>query len=151
MFNNPTENPLDPTLLAHFEESLGESLPTEYRRFLLEVSNGGVNDGALNRWEEGQALVFFVYGIDHPNKYLDLAKNLRAVGSDIVPGFLPFAEDKGGNRYCISSRDQDDGSIWFWDHELSGLYGDDPSPDSLIRIADSFESFRAGNYDPVSL
>lgn len=57
----------------------------------------------------------------------------------ILPDWLmPFAVDLGGTLYCFSSREDELGSIYFWDHEYE--YGED-SGEHISYLAESLLTF----------
>jgi hypothetical protein len=56
---------------------------------------------------------------------------VQRLGSRLRSDVVPIADAAGGNLVCMSSQD---GSIWFWDHELEDA-------DPLSRIADSLDAF----------
>jgi SMI1 / KNR4 family (SUKH-1) len=59
------------------------------------------------------------------------------VGDVLPPGALPFAEDWGGNFYCLMLSGPRAGQVVFWDHERDG--GDH----QVEPVAGSIEAFYA--------
>lgn len=61
---------------------------------------------------------------------------------DRVPGWLlPVAQDAYGNLFAISLREQDRGSVWFWDHEEEADEGEPASEDNIERRAPDWQTF----------
>jgi len=53
---------------------------------------------------------------------------------DRVPAWLlSVADDEYGNLYCLSLRDADVGSVWFWDHEGKADDDEPPTDANLTR------------------
>ena len=110
-------------LLLEFEDTIGGKLPEEYRNHLVH------NEGKL----PSPAIVEFL-GIDgHTNAVivrslfrLDStdADNIKqnyvfyVVSGRIEKGYIPIAEDVGGNVLCIGMNADNRGKLFFWDHEL---------------------------------
>jgi hypothetical protein len=51
------------------------------------------------------------------------------------------AHAPGGNLICLSLREEDRGTVWFWDHEQEAEEGDPPREDNLTMVAESFDEF----------
>lgn len=122
-----TEKQLTEEEVQEFENSQGISLPDSYRKHILE-NNGGV---LLDTYFEGNGISFF-----YPIKYGDdtLEECIEDL-SDVLPeNFLPFAQDSGGNTFCI---DLSDGKIYLWlvQEEIE---------DSIVLLASSFNEFING-------
>jgi hypothetical protein len=54
---------------------------------------------------------------------------------------LPIAVDDGGNLYLLSLRSKDYSTIYFWDHELEGDEGEEPTEENLTYLSHSFSNF----------
>ena len=54
---------------------------------------------------------------------------MNRMGTAMTVGYVrsePPADDEYGNLFCVSLRDSDHGSVWFWDHEQEA--GDNQPP-----------------------
>ena len=123
-----------------FETSLGESLPVEYRSFLLK-SNGGVPDPSWFPTNEGyDDDISHFLAINSANQAADMSAQREYYRRWIAPRFLPIAICGGGDVLCICLSGDDRGSIHYWNHEL-GWYDDEPSEKSLSRLADRLSDF----------
>jgi hypothetical protein len=59
-----------------------------------------------------------------------------------VPDWLlPVASDALGNLFAVSLRDQDRGSVWFWDHEREADEDEPPTETNLRRKAADWRTF----------
>jgi hypothetical protein len=54
---------------------------------------------------------------------------------------LPVADDAFGNLFAISLRNDDRGSVWFWNHELEADEGEPPTEENLKLMAPSWPVF----------
>ena len=68
----------------------------------------------------------------------DLTEAIELLEEDWWPkGYIAIAYDEGGNYYCISTKKEDFGSIFYF---LTDSIEEDPE-DALIRVCDSFSAF----------
>lgn len=58
-------------------------------------------------------------------------------------GFVPIADDSGGNQICIGVSKENFGDLYFWEHEL----GNENELDNLFFISSSFQLFLHSLYD----
>ena len=69
--------------------------------------------------------------------------------------FLPVGCDEGGNQVCISLYGEDEGTIWYWDHEgeiiPSGwnyfLKSHEPDYSNCYKVADNFQALLDGLFE----
>ena len=118
------------------EARLGARLPSDFRDLLVGVSNGGEVEPAIAASAEEVGLVA-VPGAGRGD-VLDIESRLAQYrGGRLPEGLIPVADAEGGNLVCLSSRADDFGTVWFWDHERE-LGGD-----AAKQIAADFSSFVA--------
>src|SRR5438874_7483524 len=123
-------------LIVRLEQRIGQPLPAAYRDYLLSQDGGWLapNDEALK----------VVFGLgDVPNE-LSMWRKLDTFDSRLPAWLLPVAQDAYGNLYAISLRDQDRGSVWFWDHEEEADEGEPPSEDNIELRAPDWRTFIEG-------
>lgn len=133
--------PLNPEEVTRFEKDINQTLPAEYRAFLLD-SNGGIpvqdvfSIQNLKDNKEGVVQVFF--GIDRKIKSSNLIWNIETYKGRIADDLLPIACTGTGDLICISLTGKDKEKIIFWDS-----YGEETTEIELNRyfIADSFQEF----------
>lgn len=127
--------------LEAFEAELGEPLPEDYRRFLIECNGGYVS---------GIAGVHHIGGLRPEDLYsLQLAReNLQGDELRIPLALLWIMDDNFGNAICLGLTGKHRGRVYLWDHE------NEPDPDewdgkvetadNVQLLANSFTEFVAG-------
>jgi hypothetical protein len=76
---------------------------------------------------------------------MELGDAIRDLGGRLPAGLLPIAADLGGNIICISLRETDEGTVYYWD--WYGQFPDPRPPDANVYpIAESFERFLKSLY-----
>ncbi len=141
MFSNP---PATPEALAALEADAGVVLPPDYRQALL-AANGGppAEDLLLSLPDGGETVInsFFGAGLEGP---ADILSNLAPIAEDIPAGFLPIAEDPGGDMILLACAGDMAGAVCYFSH-------DRPAPADVAlpgypataRLAPSFTAFMA--------
>lgn len=125
------KKPLDSDAeIVHFEEALGERLPSDYREFLLRC-NGGYTGGAL--WHcERDVGVHHIAGFREESSF-SISAHCDSLREFLPSDVIPIADDPFGNAICLGIRGEKKGRIYFWDHESAE---DDPE-----LVSDSFAEF----------
>lgn len=129
--------------LRRFEARLGVRLPEQYRHFLLAHNGACIapDEVILPGESEPFTILEQLFGL------YDGADSLEATRRN-VEGYVPndaiaFAEDHGGNLFCLGIRGEHRGRVFFWHHEHSrpGV----PSGDwhGMTLLAGSFTIFLA--------
>ena len=131
---------LDEDRLVGFEETLGYSLPSDYRKYLLEF-NGGLPENTFFWIAEGTdgTSIHQFYGL-HSTKSSSLELFFGDDHCGIPSGFLPVGDDGVGNSIIIGLTGNNRGSIYFLDHEIHP-YEQHESMEGIVLIANSFSSF----------
>ncbi len=128
--------------LQRFERRLGLVLPEDYKAFLLLNNGGRTTLYVLRAGNVGPVIVNDFFGLD-PGSPLDLDDNVLSYKGRVPAGFLPFANDPGGNVFLLALADENRGSVFFWDHEREpqeeGLHWRDYP--NLYSLSDSFTDF----------
>lgn len=130
-----TYGSIAPSVLEDFESALGDSLPVDYKNFLLQT-NGGIpvlREFLVPQWGSSAVHVFFGF---QRLKADDLNWNLDQFDDLVDSGVIPIGTDPSGNRICLGFSKEANGKIYFWDHEGSS--------DELIFLSESFSDFVAG-------
>ncbi|OMF94221.1 SMI1/KNR4 family protein [Paenibacillus sp. FSL R7-0337] len=102
--------------LRDFEGINGLQLPQQYREFLLK-HNGGYPKPyyfTISR-EQGMGMVNVFYGIGE--MYDDLDKKIHNFDEILEAGFIPIADDSGGNQICLGLTEAHFGHVYFWIHD----------------------------------
>jgi len=126
------------------EEALGFVLPDDLRQHYL-THNGGQPTARFFRKndeifaiEEFLPIKFGMRGERLEDAYEDIV-----VGNDLFPqGLIPFANDAGGDYFCYSLRNGEEGAIVFYQSE----YFDDPER-SVVFLSKSFQDFLSALVD----
>lgn len=126
----------EPQIIS-MENDLGLSLPESYKSFILE-HNGGLPARCLfDIPGRGQSSVVF-YGIQTDEAHNDLSKAFFAYKDRLPEDTLPIGFDPGGNLVCLVLGGEEEGKIYFWDHEVENT---PPSLEKMWCLANSFEAF----------
>jgi hypothetical protein len=140
---SPACSPAPEEGVAAAERQLEVRIPRDYREFLLEVCNGGrPEDNVFERMEDevSTGVVSFL-GVGHRDDDDDMVKVYEIFKDRVPPWLLPVARAEAGNLICISIRPEDEGAVYFWDHELEAEEGESPTEENLTLLADSFRGF----------
>lgn len=139
--------------VSAFERSLGQRLPDDYRRFLLEV-----NGGRLADVNAGYAfgVINMMYSLHDPKDGRNL---LTRVTRERMLSLLPSKDvmsigyDDGGSPILIALDAEHYGEIWFQDDP--DVRPEDANPRvywfdrrDMDKLADSFEQF-IGTLKPI--
>lgn len=127
---------LDELQIQAIEDTLGVTLPKDYRQFLL-----GCNIGVP---EKNQVItagvttsVHVFFGVSD-NRLHDLVKkNQETYFGRLPAGVLAIAACAGGNLICLQL---ETGAVFFWDHEEEAS-PDEPTYENMEMIAPSFDRF----------
>ncbi|NHZ38652.1 SMI1/KNR4 family protein [Massilia aquatica] len=133
---------INPDDVIAFENRIDRDLPADYKSFLL-LNNGGRTDLCVLTVEKfGTVIVNDFFGLEDGSS-LDLDDNLETFRGRIPDGFLPFANDPGGNLFLLTLNGTAPGGVFFWDHEnephTAPLHWNEFK--NVYKIADSFQDF----------
>ena len=65
----------------------------------------------------------------------------RPIAIGCLGGCCPVADDEVGNLFTISLRDEDFGTVWFWDREKEASEGEPPAEDNIELKAPDWLTF----------
>ena len=157
-FEVPNKLPSEDELLS-LEQTLGASLPEEYREFLQSINGGTPNhrdDLVCTVYWDGQDWadpieengINYFYHIGEQNRLsegLDLEYNIETfvVGKRIPKDTFPIANDAMGNQYLLSFNDEDYGHVYFWQKDFEKIPDDQNEPDfsNVAVVTESFSEF----------
>jgi len=130
--------------IEKFEQNNAITLPSEYKSFLLKY-NGGypMQSNFYIHGSNGdfESILNIFYGIG--DMYDNLQKNIDFLDELFEVGFIPIADDPGGNQICICISEKNFGEIRFWEHEL----GNENELDNLLFVSKSFSVFIDSLFD----
>lgn len=127
--------------LEDFEELNEIKLPNDYREFLIKFNGGGPypNGVAL---QYGDTDVQYIFGMHDGPFYSNFFAYLDAYVDRVPTGYIPIANDSGGNLFIMSLRPENFGEISFWRHEFELKEGDTADYfDNTEVLTNSFGSF----------
>jgi hypothetical protein len=126
----------DQKRLSALESRLGAKLTPDFVATLINreaIREGSVALVTPHRvWD-----VRTTFGLDGGNNADQLDAVYQRVGDVLPPGALPFAEDWGGNFYCLMLAGPHVGRVVYWDHER------DEGDHRVELVAGSIEEFYA--------
>jgi cell wall assembly regulator SMI1 len=127
--------------LQDFEEKISVRLPHPYRQFLLRYNGGYPKPYYFTiSKEQGIGMVNIFYGIGE--MYDNLDKNIELSDDILDIGFMPIADDPGGNQICLGLTENHFGHVYFWIHD------EDPEDQrNMYLLAKDFEEFLEKLYD----
>jgi cell wall assembly regulator SMI1 len=127
------EPPASPELIHRLEQRIDAPLPHSYRVYLTEQDGGRLADNS-----EAAKTVF---GLGNVPDWANIWDKLDTYQGRVPPWLLPIAQDEYGNLFAISLRSQDNGSVWYWDHEEEANEGEPPSNDNIQYKAPDWPTF----------
>ena len=130
-------------VITNTEESIGAPLPSEYRSFLLRNNGGRPKPPGFSFTRHGRVepgMVGDFYAI-HDGAAVNLLKTLQTFRSRIPPGFLPIADDPGGNQLLIGLGGDHQGKVYYWIHDMDDEIEDETDVRNLGLIENSFQEF----------
>lgn len=132
--------------IEDFADRQGLTLPPSYKEFLLDTNGGEPmpNEFEVPNWLGESSMVQAFFGI-HDGENNNLAAKIDMFKNRLPQGFVPIASDPAGNLLCLGTNGDDEGRIYFWDHEEEldddGLSKKDFS--NMYRIANNINEFLA--------
>ena len=145
------ESQLNLTQIEEIEKYVGLNFPKEYKEHLLQ-NNGGQCSPNVFRFNENEKwtdscidwfLAIYDGEYDNLKKYI---QTYKLEEKRLPIHILPIAHDPGGNLICTSCNTEDEGCIYFWDHENEVDYNisGDKDYSNLYFVAKSFNEFIDG-------
>ncbi|WP_081072021.1 SMI1/KNR4 family protein [Burkholderia cepacia] len=115
--------------------------PADYKVFLQRYNGGCFNEGYLQNTPLGPLLVSY-FSTLAPSKNRHIPTQMENLDEYIPAGFVPIADDPGGNLYLLDcDRNLDrNGKVYFWNHE-SAEPAEDPTLSNFKNVTLLFDSF----------
>jgi hypothetical protein len=137
---NPSEKIPNITDIIKFEDSIGGKLPKDYVDFIMKYGDGNPEKNGYPKYDN--VYVRYFLSIFPKKKHRSIIRTKESINSmdesRIPSNFIPISEDDFGNFVLL---DLNDGSIWFWDHEIDGAEPEDLNDKPYVRIAENFSYF----------
>jgi hypothetical protein len=131
-------------VIKNFETEYNVNLPERYKGFLLNW-NGGYPEPSLFKIsdEKGVSVLDHFYGIGDDESglcdYIDIYEYR------LPTGFVPIANDPGGNVICLGTNESYYDNIYFWDHENEQEDNEDMS--NMYFLANNIDEFLGNLYE----
>ena len=125
------------------EQKLAVRLPIAYRKFLLQYNGGRPEPYYFDvAGFKGPGMVNDFNGLV-PGAYNDLERHYGALRDKLPRGFVPVADDPGGNAVLIGTIGDTQGKIYWWDHEAQPYErGDELAMyPNIYPVAEDFDEF----------
>ncbi len=132
--------------IQKFELVIGQQLPDEYRRFLLQHNGGHPEPSVFNiqgdmiTGKGNNSVVNRLFGL-HNGPHSSLMLNVRTFHERLPKDLIAIGDDPFGNLLCISLGAKDTGCIYFWDHEEEVDEGETPTMQNVYWVAPGFLAF----------
>lgn len=137
------------------EKSLNLKFPNSYKEFLLKY-NGGTPDECAIDFDaaklkvQGEDIKYF-YSIGG-KKTNDVVHKSLSKDYTLPDGVIFLANTHSSNFFLLSLRDDSYGQLFYKDHEFEDTIPFEPNknilPESMVKVADSFDEFISMLYDP---
>jgi len=142
MYNNlffNCDHILSEVEINEFEKKFQFVMPNMIKKHYLCYNGGYPEKSVYNDSNGNRYVVNYFYSING-KKGNDLNETMLILNDkNVFPQWLvPLADDEGGNLFCYSLKKNDEGSIYYYNHEFD--YGDDPE-NHITRIATSILEF----------
>lgn len=114
-----TEAPAAPADLAAIEAKYGFLLPEDFKKHVLRFNGGWPKRTTFIQVAEGdriQRSVSEFNPIKHGENTLE--ESLRLLRGDLHDDLVPFADEAGGDVFCLSVGPEDYGSVYYIGHEF---------------------------------
>ena len=117
MTNFTSWGPIDEPTISRFEQSLGFTLPADYRSFLLQNNGGSFKRRVFFVEELGQDIMLkLLYGITNEKSFdLTISSWMEEYGDELEENSLIIGADPGGGMLLYLTTGEDIG-IYYWDH-----------------------------------
>jgi len=136
------------------EEKIRLRLPDQYKDHLLKFNGGQCQPNVFTYREsdvvEESMIDWFLAIYDgEDDNFIEYYITYKVEQNRMPSYIIPIAHDPGGNLICISCREEDNGAIYFWDHENEVDYSvsDDSDMSNLYFIAKSLSEFLDNLHD----
>ncbi|WP_197091649.1 SMI1/KNR4 family protein [Sphingobacterium endophyticum] len=146
-----TEKQLNSIRIEEIEKYVGLSFPNQYKEHLLKNNGGQCSPNVFKfnengKWTESCIDWFLaIYDGEYDN-LKEYIKTYKLEEKRLPLNILPIAHDPGGNLICISCDLEDEGYVYFWDHENEVDYNTSGDNDytNLYFVANDFNEFING-------
>jgi len=128
---------IDEADIKRIEDKYAFTMPYEFKEHYLQY-NGGYPEKSVFICNDGSKYVvnYFIPIKNEQEDYnLDTVLNILRYDLTIPDWLIPFADEEGGNLFCFSLRDNELGTIYYYDHEFTN------GKNNVRRISNTLETF----------
>ncbi|WP_318010825.1 SMI1/KNR4 family protein [Bacillus sp. RAR_GA_16] len=130
--------------IEQFEIRNRIKLTSKYKRFLLQFNGGYPRESLFDISDKhGKSVLNVFNGIG--DMYDNLEKVIDLYEFRLAKGFVPIANDLGGNVICLGTKEPHYEKIYFWDHEQEPEDADDMS--NMYFLANDIDEFLSHLYE----
>ncbi|WP_426370187.1 SMI1/KNR4 family protein [Pseudocolwellia sp. HL-MZ7] len=141
--------------IKDLELKLNLKFPESYKRFLLECNGGEPVERAINFKIKGNSFegdyIASFYEVSDDTSY-GINKNMENHGLNIPDKLIYIASTPAGNYFLLSLQEDSYGNVFYKNHEVEDHLPFAPAnnilPESIIKIANTFDEFLSFLYDP---
>jgi len=102
--------------------------------------------GRNNKTDQG-GCVDWLFGVNTGEYYSDLERYAKEFHERLPSNIFAIGSDPGGNLICLSTTGEDEGAVYFWDHEEEADVGEMPTHVNTYFIAKTFDDFLNSLFD----
>lgn len=127
--------------IKNFEESMGVSLPNDYKQFLSKY-NGGTSKVRYSTFKVEELNenipLDVLYGLDVEKKQLELHNVNNEYIDDMLPNCIIIGDDPGAGLIVLINDANTEG-VYYWDHSFH--FEQSSEEENIYKVADSFQAF----------
>lgn len=127
--------------IVKLEETIGFTLPKDYKEFLLETNGGSNKDYDTNKfWVkelDDYIVIDVLFGVDL-DENIDIKANLDMFSYDMLPETILIG-DSIQHGFIVMICNGPDKGIYYWDH--SYVYEVSNDEGNMYWVAESFDDF----------
>lgn len=114
----PSEADLD-----QFRALLGDNttIPASFEEFLRTYNGGTFDECVFEETEEGPVVVSTFFPVSGSADE-SISRQLGYFQETVGDGYIPFADDPGGNYFLIGCSPDNAGVVFFWNHATHGMF-----------------------------
>jgi hypothetical protein len=140
------QNKLSELEIEALENKYNLKLHHDHKKLLL-LCNGGQTDRCLSYFQSNgviqKCILNWILSIsddeyDNLERYI---KTFKINQKRLPDNLIPIGNDPGGNLFCISTYGNDEGKIYFWEHEFEVEDDEEPNYSNVFFVANRLEDF----------
>lgn len=128
-------NPLTATELSEFKALLGRGkvISGDFEDFLKQCNGGVFDERVFVDTQEGPVVASTFFPVSSTYEE-SINRQLAYFRDEVGDQYMPFASDPGGNYFLLGCNAENEGVVYFWNHETRRVF----------EVAGSFGEFLRG-------